>query len=179
MNARTKQQSVNTEARPTPRTAKPKGPSTAKQPSKTKPAAAEETSIRVLKIAECPSVSGQSTLTYHVGADRGGEILLRVHGNTGGGQFNPDWVPSSALLDSLREYPKDREMSAAVLRPMFKHRSVNTPAFLFAVLIAEGLVTREGHGYAIGNAESFLKAVQALADSKVDLSAEVAVSPKP
>jgi hypothetical protein len=52
--------------------------------------------------------------------DRGGEILLRVHGNTGGGQFNPDWVPSSALLDSLREYPKDREMSAAVLRPMFK-----------------------------------------------------------
>jgi hypothetical protein len=152
------------------RPAKTKSPSTPKtKPSVEKPAA-NPSPVRILKIAQCPSMSGQSTLTYHVGADRGGEILLRVHGNTGGGQFNPDWVPSSALLDSLREYPKDREMSAAVLRPMFKHRSVNTPAFLFAVLIAEGLVTREGHGYAIGNAEPFLKAVQALADSKVDLS---------
>lgn len=156
-------------------------PAKTKSPSTPKPAAnpsPEPTPVRILKIAQCPSMSGQSTLTYHVGRDHG-EILLRVHGNTGGGQFNPDWVPSSALLDSLREYPKDREMSAAALRPLFKHRSVNTPAFLFAVLIAEGLVTREGHGYAIGNAEPFLKAVQALADSKVDLSAEVAVSPKP
>jgi len=162
-----KQTSVN-------RPAKAKSPSISK--TKTSP---EPTPIRVLKIAECPSISLQSTLTYHVGRDQGGQILLRVYGNTGGGQFNPDWVPLTALRDSLAEYPKDRPMAVAALRPLFKNRSVNTPAFLFAVLIAEGLVSREGHGYAVGDAEPFVKAIQALIDAKVDLSAEVAVSQKP
>lgn len=135
---------------------------------------------RILKIAECPSVSGQSTLTYHVGCDHGGEILLRVYGNTGGGQFNPDWVPLTALRASLAEYPVDKPMTTAVLRPLFKHRSVNTPAFLFAVLIAEGLVHKEaGNVCATGDPEPFLKATRALMDSKVHLSAEVAVPRKP
>jgi hypothetical protein len=163
-----KQTSVN---RPT-KTKIPSGP------AKTKPASPspspEPSPIRVLKIAECPSISLQSTLTYHVGRDHGGQILLRVYGNTGGGQFNPDWVPLTALRDSLAEYPKDRPMSAAALRPLFKHRSVNTPAFLFAVLIAEDLVSRvPGNAYSLGDAGPFLQSIQALADSKVDLSAEV------
>ena len=153
---------------------KTKLPSTAKtKPASPSPASTEPNPIRVLKIAECPSISLQSTLTYHVGRDQGGQILLRVYGNTGGGQFNPDWVPLTALQDSLAEYPKDRPMAVAALRPLFKNRSVNTPAFLFAVLIAEGLVTREGHGYAVGDAGPFLKTIQALIDSKVDLSGEV------
>jgi hypothetical protein len=176
MNARTKQ-SANAKARPA--SAKPKSPSTAKQPPKTKPAAAEETPIRVLKIAECPSVSGQSTLTYHVGADRSGEPFLRLYGNSGGGQFNRDWVPLSALRDRLKEWPEDRPMTTAVLRPLFRARSVNTPAFLFAVLIREGLVVREGSTCTTGDAEPFLLSIKKLIEAKVDLSLEVAVSPKP
>ena len=176
MNARSaKQQSVNSKTR----TAKPKGPSTAKQPPKAKPAAAEETPLRVLKIAECPSVSGQSTLTYHVGADKAGEPFLRLYGNSGGGQFNRDWVPLAALRDRLREWSEDRPMTTAVLRPLFRARSVNTPSFLFAVLIQEGLVNREGTACRIGDADPFLRSIRQLIDAKVDLSLEVAVSPKP
>ena len=179
MNARSaKQQSANAKARPTPRTAKPKGPSTAKQPSKTKPVK-EETPIRVLKIAECPSMSGQSTLTYHVGADRSDELFLRLYGNSGGGQFNRDWVPLAALRDRLKEWPEDKPMTTAVLRPLFRARSVNTPAFLFAVLIHEGLVIRDGNTCTTGDAEPFLTSIKKLIDAKVDLSLEVAVSPKP
>ena len=179
MNARTKQQSVNTKTRP----AKPKSPSTAKttQAPKTKPASPvkEETPIRILKIAECPSVSGQSTLTYHVGADRSDELFLRLYGNSGGGQFNRDWVPLAALRDRLKEWPEDKPMTTAVLRPLFRARSVNTPAFLFAVLIHEGLVIRDGNTCTTGDAEPFLTSIQKLIDAKVDLSLEVAVSPKP
>ena len=157
---------------------KSKSPSTAKHPPKAKPAA-EETPIRVLKIAECPSLSGQSTLTYHVGADRSDALFLRLYGNSGGGQFNRDWVPLASLRDRLREWPEDRPMTTAVLRPLFRARSVNTPSFLFAVLIKEGLVNREGNTCRTGDAESFLRSIQALIDAKVDLSVEVAVSPKP
>ncbi|MFO8174172.1 MAG: hypothetical protein R6T96_07805, partial [Longimicrobiales bacterium] len=161
--------------RATPRPANPKGP------SKTKPASPvkEETPIRILKIAECPSVSGQSTLTYHVGADRSDELFLRLYGNSGGGQFNRDWVPLAALRDRLKEWPGDRAMTTAVLRPLFRARSVNTPSFLFAVLIQEGLVAREGQSCTTGDAEPFLQSIQALIDAEVDLSLEVAVSPKP
>lgn len=162
MNARSKQ------------SAKSKSPSTAN----TKPSG-EETPIRVLKIAECPSVSGQSTLTYHVGADRSDELYLRLYGNSGGGQFNRDWVPLSALRDRLREWPEDKPMTTAVLRPLFRARSVNTPSFLFAVLIQEGLVHRDGSTVETGDAEPFLTSIQKLIDAKVDLSPEVAVSPKP
>ena len=181
MNARTKQQSANAKTRPASAktAAKSKNQSTAKHPPKNKPAAAEETPIRVLKIAECPSVSGQSTLTYHVGADKAGELFLRLYGNSGGGQFNRDWVPLAALRDRLREWSEDRPMTTAVLRPLFRARSVNTPSFLFAVLIQEGLVNREGTACRIGDADPFLRSIRQLIDAKVDLSLEVAVSPKP
>jgi hypothetical protein len=167
MTMKSRQQSVN---RPASRTAKPKSPAQTSAPEET---------IRVLKIAECPSVSGQSTLTYHVGADRADALFLRLYGNSGGGQFNRDWVPLAALRDRLREWPEDRPMTTALLRPLFKNRSVNTPAFLFAVLIQEGLVSRDGNTCTTGDPEPFLTSIQALIDAKVDLSLEVAVSPKP
>lgn len=32
----------------------------------------------ILKVAQCPSVSGKSTLTYHIGCTEAGEMLLRI-----------------------------------------------------------------------------------------------------
>jgi hypothetical protein len=141
----------------------------------------EPSPFRILKIGNCPSLSGQSTLTYHVGHVEGStEFLLRLFGNTGGGQFNRDWVPLAALRNSLAEWPEERPITTALLRPLFRARSVNTPAFLLAVLIGEGLVSGgEGNARTTGDPEPFLKAMQALIDAKVDLSPEVPVSPKP
>ena len=34
--------------------------------------------IRILKISTCPSLSGQSTLTYHIGCNAQSGILFRI-----------------------------------------------------------------------------------------------------
>jgi hypothetical protein len=58
---------------------------------------------RIIKIHQCPTLSNNSTLTYHIGCDEGDDrsdsnqaIYLRINANTGGGFFNDEWI---ALAD--------------------------------------------------------------------------------
>lgn len=48
--------------------------------------------LKVLRTAQCPSLSGRSTLSYEVGIDPSGGIHVRVTNNSGKGLFNPIWV---------------------------------------------------------------------------------------
>lgn len=96
--------------------------------------------MRVLKVDTCPSLSGRSVLTYHVGCNAEGDFHLRVVQNSGTGQFNADWIPLSTVEQLLSDYPKEKPLSSAVLRPLYRHKSSNSPSFAFAVLLAEGLV---------------------------------------
>ena len=43
------------------------------------------TSMRILKVASCPTSSGKATLTYHIGCNADNEIQFRIMANTGGG----------------------------------------------------------------------------------------------
>ena len=52
-----------------------------------------ESTIRTLKTGNCSSRSGKSKLTYLIGSDADSEIHFRIHGNTGNGFFNNDWIP--------------------------------------------------------------------------------------
>ncbi len=136
--------------------------------------------IRVLTINTCSSLSGRSELTYHVGCNADGDIHFRVAANTGSGQFNADWVALSLLEMLLSAKAKDKPLTSGVLRSVFKHRSSNSPAFLFAALKAESLVLpseAKDSGYALGDIEAFKRAMTALVASDTDLYAAVAASP--
>jgi hypothetical protein len=94
--------------------------------------------VRIVSALSCPSVSGKSKLTYHLGV-HGISPVIRIHGNTGPGFFNDEWITVSKVIDSL---PKGEPFTSYTLRSVFKGRSMNSRAFLMAVLSSEGVVRR-------------------------------------
>lgn len=100
-------------------------------------------SIRILKTAECLSLSSWSTLTYHIGADIDGgqgELHFQISLNTGKGLFNKDWIPVSAIREVFEGLPETSAVTSITLNPIFLGRSTNSSGFLLAILKAEGLV---------------------------------------
>jgi hypothetical protein len=131
--------------------------------------------FRILKIATCPSLSGKSKLTYHLGCNTEGEILLRVYANSQAGFFNNEWV---ALTAVQRQFAKGKEgkLTSSVLRPLFQGKSINTPPFLFAALLNEELVrpsTTTKRCYESTDGKKFFAQAKALIASKVDLTDKV------
>ena len=101
--------------------------------------------FRILKIATCPSLSGRSTLTYHVGVHRSmeGEIVapfIRVYANSAAGLFSNDWVALDIIQQQFADAISKQPVTARVLDPIFRGKSANSPAFLFAALKGAGLV---------------------------------------
>ena len=149
-----------------------------------KPGNYEVSSIRILKIGSCPSLSGKSTLTYHIGCNDESEILFRVTANTGGGFFNDEWVSFNTIQGAFDTQPKDKPIVSLMLNPLFHGRSLNSPAFLLAVIKAEGLVKPLGdkkRGYERIDSAEFMAEIGKLIQSKVDLKiddAKPAVSRK-
>jgi len=94
--------------------------------------------MRILKIWECPSVSARSVLSYEVGCKNGKDVYFRVVGNSGTGIFNKDWV-AWAEIETLLSM-----VGAPITSGRFKKlavgKSANTPGFIAAVLISEGLL---------------------------------------
>ena len=137
--------------------------------------------ISVVTINTCSSLSGRSELTYHVGCNADGDIHFRVAANTGSGQFNADWVALSLIDKLLSEHPATKPMTSGALRTVFRHRSSNSPAFLFAALMAEGLVkasTEKDLGYLLGDIEVYKQAISALSASDTNLDV-FAANPEP
>ncbi len=105
-----------------------------------KKAANTEATVRVLKNGTCPNLSGKSTLSYRIGVDEAGQIMLRITGNTNPGYFNNEWVPYSTVQELLAKQDQGKAITSFVLTPLFRGKSTNSPSFLFAVLKHEGLV---------------------------------------
>ena len=105
-----------------------------------KKAANTEAPVRVLKNGTCPNLSGKSTLSYRIGVDEAGEIMLQLVGNSNPGYFNNEWVPYSTVQDLLAKQDQGKAITSFALTPLFRGKSTNSPSFLFAVLKHEGLV---------------------------------------
>lgn len=132
--------------------------------------------LRLLRVATCPSLSGRSQLTYHIGCNAESEVSIRVTQNSGGGQFNSTWVPLGVIEKLLLEHPAEKPMSARVLLPVFRSKSANSPAFLFACCLAEGLVkagANKDSGYQIADFASLKQSMLALVASDIDLGMPV------
>ena len=132
----------------------------------------EDTSMRILKSSNCPTLSGKSKLTYHIGVDPDSVIHLRVYTNSGGGAFSREWVPLDGLRAALDRRLKGQHVTAFLLQPLFEGKSVNTPAFLLAALSQEKLVRvlpGKKREHEILDPSAFIAKVEKLIASGVDL----------
>ncbi len=129
--------------------------------------------MRILKIGESSSLSGRSQLTYHIGCNAEGDIHVKVVANSGRGQFNADAIPLATIEKLLTAHPADKPMTSRVMQPVFRSKSSNSPAFLFACLLAEGLVkagAEKDSVYHMGNLAPFKDEATALIAAGTDLA---------
>jgi hypothetical protein len=137
--------------------------------------------MRVLKVNSCPSLSGRSTLTYHIGCNANGDILLQVAASSGSGSFNSDAIPLSLIETLLSEHPASKPLTSGSIRSVFRHRSSNSHGYLWAIMKSESLIlpaeTNDG-GYTVGNVESFKQAMSALIASDTNLDTDVTANPE-
>jgi hypothetical protein len=134
--------------------------------------ATTELPLRILKIARCPTVSGKSTLTYHLGCTPESVIKVRLYGNTGNGFLNQDWIAWTAIQEKLELHSP---FTSQVLHALFSGKSLNSPGFLMAVLKAEGVVkssTVKGRCYELTKDAGFLAEIERLMASNVDLDSD-------
>lgn len=96
--------------------------------------------IRLIKSDTCPSLSGRSTLTYHVGASPESVISIRLFANSGGGFFNRDWIEFRTLQELLTKRTGANPVTSSAFGELFPGKSVNTTGFLLAVLKHTALV---------------------------------------
>ena len=132
-----------------------------------------ESTIRILKTGSCQTVSGKSTLTYQIGCNDGGDILMRIYANTAAGFVNPEWVLFKSIDDALSQ--AGSHFTSIVLLPLFQGKSQNNPAFLLAVLLREGLVAMAADKkrcYEKLDAGRYIAEINALIDSKLSLNAD-------
>ena len=123
--------------------------------------------IHTIKTGNCSSRSGKSKLTYLIGADSASEIHFRINGNTGNGFFNNDWVPLEIRLELLTK--AGGAFTSYALHPLLKGKSNNTPAFLIASLLEEGIIHRsvsEKRCYELSDVSVFMTKIKPLKEAK-------------
>ena len=132
-------------------------------------------STRILKVATCPSLSSKSTLTYHIGCNEQSKILFRIANNTGGGFFSKEWIALDTILNIFDQQPDNKAIVSLLLYPLFQGKSLNTPAFLLAVLKQEGLVSQledQPKHYECCDPVEFMIEVKKLIDSAINLTVD-------
>jgi hypothetical protein len=132
-----------------------------------------ESTIHTIKTGNCSSRSGKSKLTYLIGADSASEIHFRINGNTGNGFFNNDWVPLDIILELLGK--SGGAFTSYALHPLLKGKSNNTPAFLIASLLEEGIIHRsvsEKRCYEMSDVSVFMAKIKPLLEAKTVIEKE-------
>jgi len=138
-----------------------------------------ESTILTLKTGNCSSRSGKSKLTYLIGADSASEIHFRINGNTGNGFFNKDWIPLETILELLGK--SGGAFTSYALHPLLKGKSNNTPAFLIASLLEEGIIHRssiEKRCYEMSDVSVFMAKIKPMVESKTVIEKESKPSKK-
>ena len=125
--------------------------------------------MRILRVATCPSLSGRSELTYHVGCTESGAIHFRLWGNTAAGMFSNSWFPM-VEVSKLLSVPDG--ITSTALQPLWESTSRNNAGFTLALLQGEGLIEKslDSRGtYKTANPAPFLERIQRLIASGVEL----------
>lgn len=131
--------------------------------------------LRILKVGTCPSLSQKSQLTYHVGCNDKSELFFRVYANSSSGYFSREWVSLNAIQEAFAKTLEEGVIKSSLMRGLFVGQSTNTPGFVFAALLTEGLVQPSSivdRCYECTDGKAFFAEVQALIESDVNLDAD-------
>ena len=132
-----------------------------------------DSDIRIVKIGTTTNVSGKHKLTYHIGCNAESDIYFRVYVNSGGGYFSTEWVSLQAIQQAIEQGRKPTTSFA--LYGLFNGKSVNTPAFLLAALLKEGLIQIHEENqrcYAATDPNPFIAEINQLIASDINILVE-------
>jgi hypothetical protein len=118
----------------------------------------QEALITTIKKSTSKNLQGTATLTYHIGLDDTGAIHWKIAASTGNGMYSREYVAFTDIQKALADWPADLPITSMTLRPLFQGKSVNTPAFLLATLVKEGIlapVPDKKRHYQLGDAKPF------------------------
>ena len=135
-----------------------------------KPVTQDGPTIRILKRATCPSLSGKSSLAYEVGVTERGEVRLRVIANSGGGTWSNEWQTLDAIRGALDKVPPGKPVSAGAFDRLYSGSSQNSPYFLAAALKHVGMIVpseTQKRCYEWAEPTAFLDEVKDLVAGKV------------
>jgi hypothetical protein len=110
----------------------------------------------------CPGLSGKNTLTYEIGLEQDKTFWLRLVKSSGGGFLHNDWVSVDAIMETLRKAATP--FTSWAVHMLFLRKSINSPAFLMAVLKHEGLVAsdpKKGHAFVVDDVDAALEKFRA------------------
>ena len=108
---------------------------------KTSTTTTDKTDLTILKKATCSNLLGTATLGYEIGIQAETSALhWRVSSNTGNGYWSRDWVKFKDIQKALTDWPKDLPLTSMALRPLYAGKSINSPSFLLATLVKEGIL---------------------------------------
>ena len=95
---------------------------------------------QVIKISSCKALSGNGEIGYELSLDNKKSLHIRITSNSGGGFFSDESISLAEIEHILLSQLAPSRLTSVALQPLFKGKSVNTPAFLMAALRNEGFV---------------------------------------
>ena len=107
--------------------------------------------MHILKTDTCPSLSGRSILTYHIG-HKNKEIFFSLAENSKPGVLSREWISLQKMETLLAAEEYDFTSRTSALHTLYKGHSINSGGFMLAVLLKEGLVS-----YAKGKRRSYCR----------------------
>ena len=98
----------------------------------------------ILKTSFCRALSSKSEIGYELSLDEKKAFYIRLTSNSGGGYFSDESISLAEIERILFSQTDPSRLTSVALQALFKGKSVNTPAFLMAVLRDLGFVKSIG-----------------------------------
>ena len=95
---------------------------------------------QTIKTSSCSALSGNGEICYEFSLDNKKSLHIRLKSNSGGGFFSDESIAMTGIEHILLSQPDPSRLTSVALQPLFRGKSVNTPAFLMAALRNEGFV---------------------------------------
>jgi len=109
--------------------------------TKTNPSVTQTiTNSHIIKPSICQPLSGKGEIGYTFSLDSEKSLHIRITSNSGGGYFSNESIALTCIEGVLFSQADTARLTSVALQPLFKGKSVNTPAFLMAALRNEGFV---------------------------------------
>jgi hypothetical protein len=99
----------------------------------------EKSEIEHVTTRKTKTLSGKSTLTYHIGKDEDDNLYVRLWVNSSNGYFSSEWLAMTKIVEILKRQGEE-SFTGYVFKDLFNGKSVNSHGFIAACLVAEGVL---------------------------------------